>query len=59
MHIGLTQTKFYWMANDNRGSACSVCFTEKSDVDSKFDSRQQNKSPNLNLLSIGILLITY
>jgi hypothetical protein len=41
------------MANDNRASAYSVCFTQKSDIDAKFDSNQQKKRQKLNLLSMG------
>jgi hypothetical protein len=50
---GLTHTRFYWMANDARVAACSLCFTERSDIDASFQNEILKKDKNPKLIGLG------
>ncbi|KAI8805294.1 hypothetical protein BJ742DRAFT_410470 [Cladochytrium replicatum] len=50
--VGLSRIVYYWMGNDLRNNACTVCFSQKSDSNSPAATSQQYRSKS-KLLAIG------
>lgn len=56
MVVGLLDSVFYWMGNDMRTAACSVCFTEVANADTgeAITIYEKDISP---LISIGVYIL--